>query len=219
MCGRSSLDKTEKELEERFNATFYSDELERYNPLPNINVCPSHIMPIISNLDKEHFSAMRWGLIPFWAKDIKIGYKMINARKETILEKASFKKPMQNRRCLVPATAFYEWKKLEKGKQVYRITTTDNDIFSMAGLWETWTSPEGKKIQSFTVITQNPNSVMKDIHDRMPAILTRDQENIWLSDDISPSELLEMIEPYPDENMKVEPINNDFYKQQLNLFS
>lgn len=218
MCGRSSLNKTEKDLEQRFNATFYSDDLERYNPLPNINVSPSHIMPIITNLDKAHFSAMRWGLIPFWAKDIKIGYKMINARKETILEKASFKNAMKQRRCLVPATSFYEWKKLDKGKQVYEITTKDNEIFSMAGLWEEWKSPEGESILSFTVITQEPNNTLKDIHNRMPAILNKEHEELWLSDDLPAQELLQMIEPYPDDLTLAKPISNDFYKRQPTLF-
>ncbi|HQU52071.1 MAG TPA: SOS response-associated peptidase family protein, partial [Saprospiraceae bacterium] len=91
MCGRSSLTKTEKELEERFHSTFYSEDLERYNPLPNYNVAPTQVMPVITNDDPDHFRPMRWGLIPFWAKDEKIGYKMINARIETLLEKSSFR--------------------------------------------------------------------------------------------------------------------------------
>jgi len=86
MCGRSSLTKTEKELEARFNATFYSDDLVQYNPLPSFNVAPSHMHPVITNVDEGHFRYMRWGLIPFWAKDVKIGYKMINARAETLKE-------------------------------------------------------------------------------------------------------------------------------------
>lgn len=215
MCGRSSLNKTEKDLEERFNATFYSDELVKYNPLPNINVCPSHIMPIITNLDKSHFNAMRWGLIPFWAKDIKVGYKMINARKETIMEKNTFKKAIEQRRCIVPADAFYEWQKTGSGKQAHRITIKDQKIFTMAGLWEKWRSPEGEDIYSYTVITQEPNEMMAPIHNRMPAILKKEQEELWLSDDLSPKELLEMIEPYPDDLMEAIPISNTFYKDGL----
>lgn len=212
MCGRSSLDKTQKDLEERFNATFYSDDLVKYNPLPNINVCPSHVLPIISNLDKAHFNSMRWGLIPFWAKDVKIGYKMINARKETILEKKSYKDAMVKRRCLVPADAFYEWQKIGKEKQAHQIKTKDQEIFSMAGLWSKWRSPQGEDVYSFTVITQEPNEVMKPIHNRMPAILTKEQEEIWLSDDLPPQELLDMIEPYQDDLLDIKPISNSFYK-------
>lgn len=134
MCGRSSLTKTEKELEERFNATFYSDTLVQYNPLPNYNVAPSHYLPVITNQDTSHFQALRWGLIPSWAKDKKIGYKMINARIETLFEKSTFKQAVSKRRCLVPADGFYEWQKItnQKGKiekQPYHIKTTDQEVF------------------------------------------------------------------------------------------
>ncbi len=216
MCGRSSLTKTEKELEERFGATFYSDSLVNYNPLPNYNVAPSHRMPVITNEDKLHFQAYRWGLIPSWAKDKKIGYKMINARIETLLEKSSFKMAVAKRRCLVPADGFYEWKK-ESGpdgkmvKQAYRIQTTDREVFSMAGLWDRWQDPDGQMIFSFTVITQGPNELMKGIHNRMPAILTSEQEELWLADDLPPQELVDMISPYPSELMKAYPVS-----QQVN---
>src|SRR5690606_13595754 len=102
MCGRSSLTKSEKELEARFKATFYSEDLEKYNPLPNYNVAPTQIMPVITNKDPQHFLPLRWGLIPFWAKDIRIGSQMINARIESVLEKSAFKYAMEKRRCLVP---------------------------------------------------------------------------------------------------------------------
>ena len=207
MCGRSSLSKTEKELEKRFNATFYSDELVRYNPLPNYNVAPSHILPIITQEDQEHFSAMRWGFIPFWAKDAKIGYKMINARIETLLEKNTFKKSVENKRCLIPADGFYEWKRDGSKKQAYRITMKDESIYSYAGLWSKWVSPEGKEVFSFTVITQKPNKTVEDIHDRMPAILTPEQELLWLSNDLSPQDLVNMIEPFPDELMIAYPVS------------
>jgi len=113
---------------------------------------------------------------------------------------------------LVPADAFYEWQKVGKGKQAHKITTKDQEIFSMAGLWEKWKSPEGEEIHSFTVITQEPNDVMRPIHNRMPAILTKDQEELWLADDLPPQELLDMIEPYPDDLLDIEPISNTFYK-------
>lgn len=214
MCGRSSLTKTEKELEERFNATFYSDGLVNYNPLPNYNVAPSHVMPVITNEDRAHFQAYRWGLIPSWAKDQKIGYKMINARIETLFEKSTFKMAVAKRRCLIPADGFYEWKKIRGAdgkitKQAYRIQTTDREIFTMAGLWDRWKAPDGQAVFSFTVITQPPNELIKDIHDRMPAILTAKQEELWLSDDITPQELVDMIEPYNVEQMKAYPVSNN----------
>jgi len=208
MCGRSSLTKTQKELEKRFQSTFYSEDLIRYNPLPNYNVAPTHMMPVIAHMDRDHFLPMRWGLIPFWAKDIKVGYKMINARVETLLEKNAFKSAVSSRRCIVPADGFYEWKKTSRGKQAYYIKTKDQEIFSMAGLWEKWQSPDGVEIQSFTVITQASNSLMEDIHDRMPAILTNAQEELWLSDDLNPQQLISVIQPYPSELMEAIPVSD-----------
>lgn len=202
MCGRSSLTKTEKELEERFNATFYSDELERYNPLPNFNVAPTHVMPVLKNTDPQHFKPLRWGLIPFWAKDFRIGYKMINARIETVMDKPAFKHALQKRRCIVPFDGFYEWKKIGKEKQPYRIVTTNTEIFTIAGLWETWKSPDGEIIESFTLITQPPNKLMETIHDRMPALLLPEEERHWLDPELSPKEALSLIKPYPEEYMR-----------------
>jgi putative SOS response-associated peptidase YedK len=201
MCGRSSLTVTEKQLEERFGATFYSDDLERYNPLPNFNVAPTHRMPIILNTDTTHFNVLRWGLIPFWAKDEKVGYKMINARLETLDQKPSFKTPLAKRRCLVPMDAFYEWKREGKLKIPYRIFTTDQAIFSVAGLWESWRSPTGEIINSYTVITQAANEMVGEIHDRMPAILPNELKYEWLNNDLAINDLLSLISPYPSENM------------------
>ena len=199
MCGRSSLTKTEKELEARFNATFYSEDLEQYNPLPNYNVAPTHMHPVITNTDKEHLKFFRWGLIPFWAKDIKIGYKMINARKETLLEKSTFKNAVKKKRCIVPFDGFYEWRKIGKEKYPYRIGIKGEGIFTIAGLWERWNSPQGEEVYSFTLITQAPNEFMSKIHDRMPAILSREQESLWLDDDIPSEDILEMLQPPPNE--------------------
>lgn len=202
MCGRSSLTKTEKEIEDRFNATFYTDELERYNPLPNYNVAPSHMCPVITNKDPEHLQLYRWGLVPHWAKNDKMAFQMINARKETLLEKAAFKTAVTQRRCIIPMDGFYEWKKDGKEKIPYRIITTDKAIFSVAGLWERWPNEKSEDLYTFTIITQGANILMESIHDRMPAILTESQEQLWLSDDLSATELMELIEPYPCELMK-----------------
>jgi putative SOS response-associated peptidase YedK len=202
MCGRSSLTKTEKEIEERFGATFYTDELERYNPLPNYNVAPTHYMPVVTSGEKEHIHLFKWGLLPFWAKDPKIGYKMINARIETILEKNAYKKAVQNRRCLVPMDGFYEWKRDGKEKLPFRIITTDQEIFSVAGIWEKWKSPTGEEIFTYSILTKNPTAVMEGIHDRMPAILLPEQEKLWLDEDIPAKDAVAIIDDYPPENMK-----------------
>lgn len=208
MCGRSSLTKSEKELEARFKATFYSEDLEKYNPLPNYNVAPTHVMPVITNKDPDHFIPLRWGLIPYWAKDIKIGYKMINARIETVMDKAAFKQAMAKRRCLVPMDGYYEWKKEGNKKTPYRIITTNQEIFSVAGLWENWRAHDGQLIRSYTVLTQSPSESIAHIHDRMPAILEKDQESHWLDMDIPPAEVLKIIAPYDDHYLKAYQISS-----------
>lgn len=190
MCGRSSLTKTEKELEERFNATFYSEDLERYNPLPNYNVAPTHYMPVITNKDPIHFNVYRWGLIPFWAKDEKIGSSMINARIETIQEKATYKNTFQHKRCLVPMDGFYEWKKDGKQKVPFRIITKDQEVFSVAGMWEHWRNPSGLDIYTYTVITLPANEKMSELHDRMPAILPKEHESLWINEDLTREECI-----------------------------
>lgn len=212
MCGRSSLTKTEKEIEQRFHATFYSEELERYNPLPNYNVAPTHYHPVITNQDLDHIHLYKWGLIPFWSKDSKSGYKMINARLETLEEKPSFRQLVKTRRCLVPMDGFYEWKRDEGQKLPFRITAADQDIFTAAGLWEIWKDPEGKEIRSFTIITLQANEKVTPIHDRMPAMLLREQEQLWISNDIPTHELLQMLLPYPADLTRIyrvsEKVNN-----------
>jgi putative SOS response-associated peptidase YedK len=216
MCGRSSLSKTEKEIEERFNATFYSDELERYNPLPNYNVAPTHYMPVITSDDPEHIHIFRWGLLPFWAKDTKIAYKMINARVETILEKNAYKKAVNSRRCLVPMDGFYEWKRSGKEKLPYRIVTKDQEIFSVAGIWEKWRSPEGEDVYTFSIITKPPTAVMEGIHDRMPAILLPDQEKLWLDNELPAAEAVQLLIDYPPNNMEAYRVSTKVNSVKVN---
>lgn len=202
MCGRSTLTKTEQEIEQRFNASFYSDDLVRYNPLPNYNIAPSHYHPLITNDNPDKIQLYQWGLIPFWAKDRKIAFKMINARKETVDSKPAFKQAVEKRRCIVPFDGFYEWKKQGKTKVPFRIKTTNTEIFSVAGLWEKWIDEKEEAVFTFTLITQEANELVASIHDRMPAILLPEQEKLWLDNDIPTHDLLEMITPYPIEWME-----------------
>lgn len=190
MCGRSSLTKTEKELEERFKAAFYSEDLERYNPIPNFNIAPTQMVPVVTQDDPEHISIYRWGLIPFWAKDIKIGSKMINARIESILDKPSFKQAVEKRRCLVPTDGYYEWLKEGSGKIPYRIKRKDDDIFSMAGLYEKWRAGDGLTIHSFTIITREADPTISMIHDRMPFMLDKENEKTWIDPTLSGPDLV-----------------------------
>lgn len=208
MCGRASLTKNEKELELRFNATFYSEDIERYNPLPNYNLGPGQFHPVIMNQDPSHFQYLRWGLIPFWAKDEKNAYKMINARAESILEKPAFKSSFKSRRCLVPIDGFYEWKKSPQGISLpYRFVQKNQEVFSLAGIWENWNSPEGKELFTFSVITVKANNIVGNIHARMPAILFPTEEKYWLDNDIKTDDLKELLRPYPDNSMFGYPVS------------
>jgi len=208
MCGRASITKNEKIIELRYDATFDQEDLDKYTPFPNYNAAPTHMMPIISGTFPSKIQLYRWGLIPFWAKDEKMGYKMINARIETLMEKPAFKTSVKSRRCLVPIDGFYEWKREGKTKIPYRITMKDDSLFSAAGLWESWTNPKGEEVLSFTIITQKPNELMTDIHDRMPAILRPDQEQDWLDTSISAEDAVAMIKPYPSELMLAYQVDN-----------
>jgi len=195
MCGRSSLTKTEKELEERFRATFYSDDLERYNPLPNFNVAPTQMHPVITQEEPSIIHLYRWGLIPFWSKDIKIGSKLINARIEGIDDKPSFRQAFAKRRCIVPFDGYYEWQKTAEGKIPYRIQVKDVEIFTIAGLYEHWKSPDGKHIDSFTLITQEADPAIRHLHDRQPMILMPEQEKLWLDPNLPSKDLIHELAP------------------------
>lgn len=209
MCGRGSLTKVESELEERFDADFYSEDLERYNPLPSFNIAPTHWHPVITQGDKQHYNYLKWGLIPFWAKDMSIGSKMINARIEGLLEKPFFKSALEKRRCLVPMDGFYEWKKgVGKIKTPLRIQTTNQEVFFMAGIYDSWKNPEGKAIPSFSIITMPANEFMKPIHDRMPCILLPEEERLWLEEGMSIQDSLHLLKPYPNEWMRAYEVSS-----------
>ena len=152
---------------------------------------------------------MRWGLVPFWADDEKIGYKMINARAETVDEKASFKNALKHRRCLILADGFYEWKKDGKQYQPYRFGMTNKKPFALAGLWENW-SKNGKNITSCTIITTTPNAVTERVHDRMPVILSEEKMDIWLDRSMDkPDELKKLLVPFDASIMESYPVSTD----------
>lgn len=140
---------------------------------------------------------------------------MINARIETVLEK-TYKTAVEKRRCLIPADGIYEWKEVGKTKIPYRITIQGGKLFAMAGLWESWKSPTGEVIDSFTIITQEPNKLYREFHKRMAVILLPEQESVWLSEDISPAEALQMIIPYPDEEMQAYRVSDRVGNVKIN---
>lgn len=149
-------------------------------------------LPVIKEEDgKRTGSLYRWGLLPFWAKDEKLSYKLINARAETLSQKPSFREAFKQRRCVVPATGFYEWRRTDEGKTPYYIYRPDGQDLTFAGLYEHWKSPEGKPIDTFTIITTDANRVMKPIHHRMPTLLFGEEMDQWLDPtNRQPGELL-----------------------------
>lgn len=202
MCGRFQLSVKAKQISERYNVEVY-DDLYR----PSFNCAPSQNLAVISNFEPEKLSFFRWGLIPFWAKDKKIGYKFINAKSETITEKPSFKNSFKRKRCLVLSNGFYEWKKeANKQKSPYRIYTKNNELFSMAGIWDTWKDEQGNLTNSFSIITCAPNELMKNIHERMPVILKREDEEKWLKN-TPQNELIELLKPYNTQQMEAYQIS------------
>lgn len=181
MCGRYTLISGKAKLITRFGvAGKPAGEIK-----PNYNIAPGQTMPVITNSGKgNQLELMRWGLIPVWAKDKSIGYKMINARAETLADKPTWKRPFKSQRCLVPASGFYEWQKHGKEKTPYYIHLKDQELFAFAGLYDSWTDHStGEVIHSYSIITTNPNGLMKPIHDRMPVVLDKSKENDWLNPD------------------------------------
>jgi len=210
MCGRFQLSVKGRQISERFNVEVF-DEMYK----PNYNCAPSQKLPVITNSEPAKLNYFKWGLIPFWAKDPKIGYKLINTRAESITEKPSFKSAFTKRRCLIPANGFYEWRK-DENKTPFRIFLKSEEIFSMAGIWETWKDAEGKLIHSFSIITTKPNSFMENIHNRMPVILPPKMEDAWLNemDEMALKNLLapfdaSKMEAYPVSKKVNSPANND----------
>src|SRR5258707_8602572 len=177
MCGRYSLPDPE-DIPIRFKGTRFGYDLK-----PRYNAAPSEDMPVVVSDGEKHVELMRWGLVPFWAKDEKIGYKMINARAETLSEKPSFRKALSLQRCIVPAGGFFEWKQAGKEKIPYYIHLKHQKLFSFAGLYDCWRNKDGKELHSYTIITTRPNAVVGAIHDRMPVILTKEHEETWLNPD------------------------------------
>jgi putative SOS response-associated peptidase YedK len=145
---------------------------------------------------------LRWGLIPYWAKDIKVGFANINAKAEGIESKPAFRKAFERRRCLVPVDNFYEWKKTVTGKQPYAIALADRSIMALAGLWENWQSPAGEWIRSFAIITTPPNELCAELHNRMPAVLKPEVWPAWLGEEpAAMPDLKAMLAPYPSDGM------------------
>jgi len=175
MCGRYTLAVSPEKLSDRFAVEPPFDLKPRYN------IAPTQAVVAVREIDgHRELVSLRWGLIPAWAKDASIGNRLINARSETILEKPSFRTAFQRRRCLIPASGFYEWQTLPDGKQPFYFTPSDDALIAFAGVWEQWRAPDGSLIESCTILTTKANEVVAPIHDRMPVIVPPDLDAVWL---------------------------------------
>lgn len=203
MCGRYTLHHKPEEIEERFDV----DAVEEFLA-PRYNIAPSQIIPVIRQTQSREMAGCKWGLIPFWAKDPKIGNNLINAKAETIAEKPSFKRAFAKRRCLIPADGFYEWQKRGKApSQPMYIRRRDGGLFAFAGLWEEWKSPEGEPIETCTIITVEPNELLSKIHNRMAAILSPGDEAAWIDPKSGVDDLLQMLRPYDSDELEAIPVS------------
>lgn len=201
MCGRYTITITMEELMMRYFAELPAVPFH----LPRYNVAPTQQVPtVVNDGQRNRLGLLKWGLIPPWAEDEKIGARMINARAETLEERPAFRDAYRRKRCLIPADGFYEWKKGPGGgKRPYRIVLRSGGLFSMAALYETWTAPDGSKVSSFAIVTTQPNRLMADIHDRMPVILQPEDEALWLDRQVQdPARLRDLLVPYPAEEME-----------------
>ena len=208
MCGRYALTTTPAALSKLFGV------LMKLQLTPRFNVAPTQMMPVVVNeAGEREIMLMRWGLIPSWAKDASIGSRLINARSETAAGKPAFRSAFKQRRCVVPASGFYEWMKTGGAKQPYFITRADGQSLGLAGLWENWTDPDsGKELRTFTILTTDANEALKPLHDRMPVILEPEDVGRWLGErkkkGSDAAELTDLLRPAADGVLALRPVSS-----------
>jgi putative SOS response-associated peptidase YedK len=206
MCGRYRLSRRKQIIEEHFDCGPWDDDWS-----PRYNIAPTQPIPVIRQHPKEptrQISTMRWGVVPHWAKDASGAAGTINARSETAAEKPAFRDPMRYRRCLIPADAFYEWKRNGASKQPYCFEVNDGEMFAFAGLWDGWKSAEGQWIKTCSILTTIPNAVTASVHDRMPVILDRESYDLWLDPGMTNVQVIsELLKPYDARLMRSYPVS------------
>jgi putative SOS response-associated peptidase YedK len=204
MCGRFSLGASATTLMSYFNVQESLSWSGRYNLAPS-----QEVLTVVQPAGgARQVRRMRWGLIPSWAKDPAIGSQLINARAETIATKPAFRVPLRERRCLIVTDGFYEWEARGRSKQPWFIRMQDGRPFAFAGLWDRWMDPEGRVVESCTIITTTPNELIRQFHHRMPVILAPKAYDLWLN--VSAREvdrLLPLLAPYPAEEMSAHPVS------------
>lgn len=201
MCGRFTQSQTAQKIAQAFQVDNVASLTPRYNIAPT-----QPVATILQTKDdaNRQFKMLRWGLIPSWAKDAKMGSRLINARAETVSEKPSFRSAFKQRRCLVLTDGFYEWQQQEKNKQPFYFRVRDGEPFAFAGLWERWKDAEGEEIQSCTILTTEANEIMRSIHDRMPVIIDAKDYDAWLDPQVQKSDYVQsLLRPYLAEEMTV----------------
>lgn len=214
MCGRFTLIAWD-EVEQRFlpagsGMEMIHERFEGADPAPRYNIAPTQdVLTITKDGESNTARFMRWGLVPSWAKDVSIGNRMINARAETLAERPSFRAAFRRRRCLVVADSFYEWKRDGRNRTPMRISLESGELFAFAGLWESWTGPDGRRIPSCTIVTTAASEFIAPIHDRMPVILSQDAEPMWLDPDVQDTDALsELLTPYPSDLMSAYEVSS-----------
>jgi len=204
LCGRFTLFDTAASLAEAFEVAEVPSLSPRYNIAPSQAVAAVRIPP---SGGAREVVLLRWGLIPSWAKDLSLGDRMINARAETAAGKPAFRSAIRRRRCLVPASGFYEWKRTNGRKQPYYIRRPDGKPFAFAGLWESWEGPGQAAVESCTILTTSANELLLPIHDRMPVIVSPADYDLWLSPEVrDPEELARLFRPCPPEEVTAFPV-------------
>ena len=205
MCGRYTLASGLTILQRRFSFSPVQLPFD-----PRYNLAPGQNAPVVVGERSRVLKLMRWGLVPSWAKNTTIGYKMINARAETVAEKPSFKSSFRRRRCLILSDGFFEWAKVPgtRTKIPMRFVLRSREPFAFAGLWDTWKKPEEDEVNSFTIITTQANDLLQLVHNRMPVMLPQDHEEYWLDpDNLDMERLSSLLKPYPSKEMVAYPVS------------
>ncbi len=209
MCGRFTETAKPKQIEKEFSVKISDEKLFK----PRYNIAPTQIISAVFEKDKTRIiSGLKWGLIPHWSKDDSFASKLINARSETLAEKPSFRDAFKHKRCIIPASGFYEWDKKSSGvKQPYYFYLKDKDVFGFAGLWEEWLDKEtGELIETCTIITTEANEVLEPVHDRMPVILNTANYDEWLDEKESDTEKLKkLLVPFQASEMTSRAVSRD----------
>jgi putative SOS response-associated peptidase YedK len=207
MCGRFARRSTQQVLADWFGVDL--EDMPWF--APSYNVAPQSVQPVVRlNRDsgRREFAQMRWGLVPFWAKDAKFGYSTINARAEEAASKPAYREALKKRRCLVPADAFYEWHRIDKKtKYPFAFALKSGEPYALAGLWERWQQESGDALETFTILTTDPNEVMEPVHNRMPVIVAERDYERWLEPGDSARPPVDLMRPYPSEEMKAWPVS------------